>query len=66
MLNAAKFDLIDKMGERLPVAPYKHERTILDREKAPYTNATRALSFVQQTVPFAFIALNIGLFITEL
>jgi hypothetical protein len=66
MLNGAKFDVINKIEERLPVAPYRDEWAILDRKDGPLHKRYAALSFVEQTVPVAFMALNVGLLITEL
>lgn len=66
MLNGAKFDVINKMEERLPVAPYRDEWALLDRKDGPLHQRYAALSFVEQTVPVAFMALNIGLLIGEL
>jgi hypothetical protein len=66
MLNAAKFDVINKLEERLPVAPFKDEWAILDRKDGPLHKRYAALSFVEQTVPVAFIALNVGLLIDQL
>lgn len=66
MLNGAKFEVINKMEERLPAAPYKDEWAILDREDGPLHKRYAALSFVEQVVPLAFVALNVGLLIAEL
>jgi len=66
MLNAAKFDVINKMEERLPVAPYRDEWAILDRKDGPLHKRYAALSFVEQTDPVAFAALNIGLLVAAL
>jgi hypothetical protein len=66
MLNGAKFEVINKMEERLPVAPYKDEWAILDRKDGPLHKRYAALSFVEQTVPVAFMALNVGLLIIGL
>jgi len=66
MLNGAKFEVINKMEQRLPEAPFKDEWAILDRKEGPLHKRYAALSFVEQTVPVAFIALNLGLLIIEL
>lgn len=66
MLNGAKFEVINKMEQRLPAAPYTDEWAILDRKDGPLHERYAALSFVEQVVPVAFIALNVGLLITEL
>jgi hypothetical protein len=66
MLNGAKFEVINKMEEHLPLAPYKDEWAILDRKEGPLHKRYAALSFVEQTVPVAFMALNVGLLIIEL
>lgn len=66
MLNGAKFDVINRMEERLPAAPYKDEWAILDRKDGPLHKRYAALSFVEQTVPCAFLALNMGLLVIEL
>ncbi|HST54470.1 MAG TPA: hypothetical protein VLJ42_01070 [Solirubrobacteraceae bacterium] len=58
MLNGAKFEVINKMEERLPAAPYREEWAILDRKDGPLHKRYAALSFVEQTVPIAFIVLN--------
>jgi hypothetical protein len=47
------------------VAPLKDEWVILDRKDGPFHKRYAALSFVEQTVPVAFIALNVGLLITQ-
>ena len=65
MLNSAKFEVINKMEERLPAAPLKDEWGVLDRKDGPFHKRYAALSFVEQTVPLAFIALNVGLLITQ-
>lgn len=66
MLNRAKFEVINAMEQRLPAQPYKDEWAILDRADGPLHKRYAALSFVEQTVPLSFIALNVGLLITEL
>ena len=66
MLNGAKFEVINKMEERLPAAPYRDEWAILDRKDGPLHKRYAALSFVEQVVPLAFMALNVGLLITDL
>jgi hypothetical protein len=66
MLNAAKFDVINKMEECLPVAPYKDEWAILDSKDGPLHKRYAALSLVEQTVPVAFMALNFGLLMLAL
>jgi hypothetical protein len=66
MLNGAKFEVINMMEERLPAAPFRDEWVILDRKDGPLHKRYAALGFVEQAVPLAFVALNVGLLITEL
>lgn len=66
MLNSAKFEVINTMERRLPVAPYTDEWAILDKSDGPLHKRYAGLSFVEQTVPLAFIALNIGLLVAAL
>ena len=66
MLNAAKFAVINEMEERLPASPYKDEWAILKREDGPLHKRYAALSFVEQTVPVAFAALNAALIVVAL
>ena len=66
MLNGAKFEVINKMEERLPAAPYKDEWAILKRAEGPLHKRYAALSFVEQTVPVAFAALNAALIVVAL
>jgi hypothetical protein len=66
MLSSAKFDVINRMEAQLPAAPYKDEWAILDRKDGPLHQRYAALSFVEQTVPVAFIVLNIGLVVAAL
>lgn len=66
MLNGAKFIVINKMEERLAASPYKDEWAILKREEGPLHKRYAALSFVEQTVPVAFAALNVALIVVAL
>lgn len=66
MLNSAKFEVINTMEARLPIAPYTDEWAILDKKDGPLHKRYAALSFVEQTVPVAFIALNAGLAVAAL
>lgn len=63
MLNSAKFEVINNMEPRLHASPFKDEWTILDRKDGPLHKRYAALSFVEQTVPLAFIALNVGMLV---
>jgi hypothetical protein len=65
MLNSAKFDVINKLEDHLPAAPYRDEWKILYKRDGPLHKRYAALSFVEQTVPLVFIALNIGLLIAK-
>jgi hypothetical protein len=66
MLNGAKFEVINKMEEHLPASPYKDEWAILKRADGPLHKRYAALSFVEQTVPVAFAALNAALIVVAL
>jgi len=66
MLNRAKFEVINRMEERLPAQPYKDEWTALAQAEGPLHKRYAALSFVEQTVPVAFLALNIILLVGAL
>lgn len=66
MLNAAKFAVINEMEERLTASPYQDEWAILKREDGPLHKRYAALSFVEQTVPVAFAALNAALIVVAL
>lgn len=66
MLNAAKFEVITDMEKRLYAAPYGDEWAILARQEGPLRKRYAALSFVEQTVPIAFLVLNLVLLVSEL
>lgn len=59
-LNSAKFAVIQKIEDRLPVQMYKQEWAILrpaDTRRRRY----HALSAVERTVPVVFLVLNLSL-----
>ncbi len=64
MLNKAKFEVIGKVEQGLPLAPFADEWVILDNKDGPLHERYAALSFVEQTVPVAFSLLNAGLLIS--
>lgn len=66
MLNRAKFEVINRMEARLPAQPYVEEWRILDNAEGPLHKRYAALSFVEQTVPLVFAALNVGLLVSVL
>ncbi len=62
-LNDAKFKVIHALEEQLPARPFKDEWDILDRPDVPLHKKYRALSVVEQTVPWVFVGLLLLLLI---
>jgi len=69
-LNGAKFDVINKIEERLPVSPYADEWAILhpgepdtegERTKQPWLRRVkhREATVVEQVVPWVFVVLYV-------
>lgn len=57
-LNAAKFDVIQKMETQLPAAPYTDEWNALDRRDGPLKERYAALGLIEQIVPAIFLFIS--------
>jgi hypothetical protein len=65
-LNGAKFQVIQEMEKRLPVAPYSDEWKLLDKDYAALRERYTPLGTIEQTVPVVFVAINLVALISDL
>jgi hypothetical protein len=58
-LNSAKFEVIQRIEEQLPLAPYTDEWKMLKKADTPLKERYAAFGLIEQTVPLVFLSINL-------